>query len=229
MHLEKEVLPSLNPATLEDSGPIIANHETPLTSHAPSEDDSTQPTTPSSVMAQFAPRPYHYLSTKSPGRATSTLPLPIIPVIPNISFAFRVPKRASISTASEAIKAPKLSNEEHLAVAIEATSQNKGRDDIIDTDSDTVPSSPPKPAPKSWADLVRAKAPRSSKISDKAGGEEVAQLNGFLAPKTTSLSEALSSYSVDGVKEDAKISFLEPRGLVNTGNMCYMNSVGRFN
>lgn len=43
-------------------------------------------------------------------------------------------------------------------------------------------------------------------------------------PKNESLADALNTY-VTGAREN-KIAFLEPRGLVNTGNMCYMNSVG---
>ena len=52
-----------------------------------------------------------------------------------------------------------------------------------------------------------------------------AQTNGVLPTKTESLADALSSYSVESIRDSSKISFLEPRGLVNTGNMCYMNSV----
>ena len=51
------------------------------------------------------------------------------------------------------------------------------------------------------------------------------QTNGVAPIQAGSLSEALSSYSVVEAKENSRIAFLEPRGLVNTGNMCYMNSV----
>ncbi|EMC98527.1 hypothetical protein BAUCODRAFT_66730 [Baudoinia panamericana UAMH 10762] len=46
--------------------------------------------------------------------------------------------------------------------------------------------------------------------------------NGTALPKTATLAEALRQYSVQSA---APIPFLEPRGLVNTGNMCYMSSV----
>lgn len=49
--------------------------------------------------------------------------------------------------------------------------------------------------------------------------------NGLLSTKTGTLAEALSSYNVKNDNEASKISFVKPRGLVNTGNMCYMNSV----
>ena len=81
---------------------------------------------------------------------------------------------------------------------------------------------PSKPAPpKSWADLVRAK---------NAGAASGAQTNGVSSamktqalPKSASLAEALRQYT----SASGRLQFLEPRGLVNTGNMCYMNSVSR--
>lgn len=91
-------------------------------------------------------------------------------------------------------------------------------------DNTTPP--PQKIAPKSWADLVRATVkPKKPKSSEDGDGTDTTQANGFTALKTDSLFHALSSYQVDDLKADTRISFIEPRGLVNTGNMCYMNSV----
>jgi len=45
---------------------------------------------------------------------------------------------------------------------------------------------------------------------------------GFAQSSASTIAEALQAYRA-GVVE--KLAFLEPRGLVNTGNMCYMNSV----
>ena len=78
---------------------------------------------------------------------------------------------------------------------------------------------PPKPAPKSWADLVRTKAAAGATAGQANGASTT---NGIQAPKSASLPDALRQYSV---QSGATLSFLEPRGLVNTGNMCYMNSV----
>lgn len=83
-----------------------------------------------------------------------------------------------------------------------------------------VASPPPKAAPKSWADLVRSKAPPSSAAAPSSTNG--ALTNGVNASRATSLSDALRDFDVDS---ERKICFLEPRGLVNTGNMCYMNSV----
>ena len=87
-------------------------------------------------------------------------------------------------------------------------------------------STPPiKIAPKSWAELVRSQpASLRSQVPPLANG--IANpVNGFALDKINSLGEALTSYNITEGKEPSKLSFLEPRGLVNTGNMCYMNSV----
>ena len=57
-----------------------------------------------------------------------------------------------------------------------------------------------------------------------AGIDSQAQLNGFDSPKAGSIASVLSTFGAPGTNE-SKIAFLEPRGLVNTGNMCYMNAV----
>ncbi|KAI0849324.1 cysteine proteinase [Daldinia vernicosa] len=55
-----------------------------------------------------------------------------------------------------------------------------------------------------------------------ASGNGGVGVGSFTKSNTSSLAEALRSYRVGGGQ---KISFLEPRGLINPGNMCYMNSV----
>lgn len=209
----------------EDSEPRSSTLETPLTSHAPSEEDSTQPTTPSSITAQVTPQSQINTATKTSSRPHA-LPLPIIPVIPNFPLASKAPKRPSVGAISEVLKPPERSNEDHLDVAVEAGSQIKSVDAPSDPEPVLALTSPStKPAHKSWADLVRTKAQPKSSDGNKIQENGIGQSNGFTTSKITSLAEALSSYNVDDVKHDAKISFLEPRGLVNTGNMCYMNSV----
>lgn len=74
-------------------------------------------------------------------------------------------------------------------------------------------------APKSWADLVRKQAAANG-VSSGAG---VSVFNGFGAATNENLGDVLGGINV--AEEPSKVSFLRPRGLVNTGNMCYMNSV----
>lgn len=92
-------------------------------------------------------------------------------------------------------------------------------DGEADVETATPASPSPKPAPKSWADLVRRNN-ATAMVAGFSNGSVVG--NGVVLPQSASLADALKQYSV---QIDAKLSFLEPRGLVNTGNMCYMNSV----
>jgi ubiquitin carboxyl-terminal hydrolase 10 len=88
----------------------------------------------------------------------------------------------------------------------------------------TKASPPPKAAPKSWAELLRSKNAAAAKQAPVVtNGNAVA--NAGTAPKSNSLADVLASFSVHS---DKKVAFLEPRGLVNSGNLCYMNSVSIF-
>ena len=89
---------------------------------------------------------------------------------------------------------------------------------------DAASGPPAKAAPKSWADLVRTTAPPKMASAVPESNAAIST-NGAVIDKSESLINALSSYNVENVRNSSKISFLEPRGLVNTGNMCYMNSV----
>ena len=189
--------------------------ETPLTSQPPSEALSTQPTTPSSE-----------ITPKMNASNRPTVPLmPIVPAIPNLPLTSRPSKRASVSVASDVVNgAP--SNADHLANAVETAAEVKAVENENSAKSvETVSSPPTKAAPKSWADLVKTMGQNSKAIISQVTSDSASQTNAFVPPKTGSLADALSSYSVKDSNENAKIAFLEPRGLVNTGNMCYMNSV----
>lgn len=93
------------------------------------------------------------------------------------------------------------------------------------------------PAPSSWANLF-AKTPvaqvigtngnaadeASSIAADSDAAAAATEVIGapFVKPSTSSVVDAINAYRV---KAPEAIPFLEPRGLINTGNMCYMNSV----
>lgn len=91
-----------------------------------------------------------------------------------------------------------------------------------------------RPPPTSWAKLF-AKTPVAAVVSINGDNEASHEANGAavegdpdvvsstLLSKANSIAEAIRSYKVYGAEE--KTVFLEPRGLINTGNMCYMNSV----
>ena len=185
---------------------------------------STQPTTPSSAA------PSQQVTPKNNSSGRPNVPIvPIVPAIPNISLASRPSKRASVSGASDAIdNAAPLSNDHPLG-DIETAARNDGDeiDDVAER-SEAAKSPPFKAAPKSWADLVRTMGPPPNPGTPQAaqvGSGSTAQVNGFAPAKAGSLAEALSSYSVKESSGISKFGFLEPRGLVNAGNMCYMNAV----
>ena len=85
----------------------------------------------------------------------------------------------------------------------------------------TINSPPPHAwaKPKAWAGLFNPAT--ASLAASSNGGNTTA--SSFGKSNAESLAEALRSF--DAVSNDSKVAFLEPRGLVNTGNMCYMNSV----
>ena len=185
---------------------------------------STQPTTPSSAA------PSQQVTPKNNSSGRPNVPIvPIVPAIPNIPLASRPSKRASVSGASDAIdSAAPLSSDHPLGDIV--TAARNGGDEIGDpAERDEGAKSPSfKAPPKSWADLVRTMGPPPTPGTPQVaqvGSSSTAQVNGFAPAKAGSLAEALSSYSVKESSGSSKFAFLEPRGLVNAGNMCYMNSV----
>ena len=197
---------------LPRDAPIL---ETPSTSQPPSEALSTQPTTPSSE-----------ITPKLNATSRPNVPLlPIVPAIPNLPLASRPSKRASVSAISDVVKSAP-SNADHLANAVETAAKvNAKENEEFATSAETVISPPIKPALKSWADLVRTMGQSNTTRATPTSSDSAVQTNAFAPNKAGSLADALNSYSVKDNSENAKIAFLEPRGLVNTGNMCYMNSV----
>ena len=154
-----------------------------------------------------------------------TVPLiPIVPAVPNLPLTSRPSKRTSFSATSDVNGTP--SNADHLANAVETAAKVIAEENEASAKSvETVTSPPIKAAPKSWADLVRTMGQNSTARTAQVPSDSATQTNTFAPAKAGSLADALSSYSVKDNDGNAKIAFLEPRGLVNTGNMCYMNSV----
>ncbi|KAL8712864.1 MAG: hypothetical protein Q9220_003072 [cf. Caloplaca sp. 1 TL-2023] len=188
--------------------------ETPLTSIAPSETDSTQPTTPSSAVTPAPSRQQN--STISKPRHQTNLSIPIIPAVPHIALPSRPPKQPSTSITSEKIESALPSNADYLSNAVQAATQ------VNHEEASATASPPVKPAPKSWADLVRTN-PSNQASTTKALQIQALGANSLQSPKVTSLNEVLRNF--DGESKSNRMTFIEPRGLVNTGNMCYMNSV----
>lgn len=176
--------------------------QTPATSHAPSETGSTHPTTPSSA----TPAPADSRTPTATSATGAKQPVPLVPVVPIVPSG--VPRPAS----KEGGDKPGTTTPTTAAQGTsEATKETEGV---------TAEKPTPRPAPKSWADLVKSKSqPRVS-----AGGPPSTE-TGSARTRSESLVDVLQSLPPDVNQYGDKIPFLEPRGLVNTGNMCYMNSV----
>jgi ubiquitin carboxyl-terminal hydrolase 10 len=92
--------------------------------------------------------------------------------------------------------------------------------------SDPKPTSPAtKGRPTLWTGLF--KAPTSTATTSTNGEQNDSSAtvsnSNFSKANTESLVDALRAFNAN--TSDAKLAFIMPRGLVNTGNMCYMNSV----
>lgn len=187
--------------------PSDAEIDTPSTSHPPSEVDVALPATPSAL-------PPTQPST-IPAKHTRNTTKPAVPLIPIRSA--KAPSAAS--TTQKSIKSPPPNQQDSSNT--DSTPTAAPETDV--SAEETPKGSPPKPAaPKSWAELLRAKAAPAAIQPPVIPNGVVAPVTGPTAPKNNTLADVLASFSVDSAK---KVSFLEPRGLVNTGNLCYMNSI----
>ncbi|KAL2218288.1 ubiquitin-specific protease [Thermoascus aurantiacus ATCC 26904] len=216
----KDSLPSEQTESQEEtkpaevSAPAPSEPETPTTSHAASEADSTQPTTPSSAVPQSSGRtPAQPQSQAKPSRPA----VPVVPIVPIVPGTSRSQAKDDTSRASVTPN-PSPAAETGPEVPAEPAAASSGGA----SEEPAKPASPPRAAPKSWADLVRSKTlPRGA----GAPAPSPAEGGGLAASRAESLVDVLNSLGTDVDQYSDKIAFIEPRGLVNTGNMCYMNSV----
>lgn len=214
-------LPARDPAETEEHTQIVesaeptatatSEQETPATSQAQSEADSTHPTTPSSAMPPATPQ------TQAATGHTRKATIPAVPFVP-IKPAVLTSHRKG-STATSTAERPSTvgdAPQEGGGSAEQATVASPESERTATATSPTL-----KAAPKSWADLVRTKKAAAA-AAPASGSNGVSAVNGFAAAKSDSMADVLRTYNVNA---DNKIGFLAPRGLVNTGNMCYMNSI----
>lgn len=166
--------------------------ETPSTSHPPSENEPVS--AEHTPVKPAAPVPSHNRSQTKPA-------VPLIPI--------------------RSVKAPSAGSTTQKSAKSPAAESKAVGDSTVEGAEESKASAAPKPAPSSWAALLRKNAPAQAPAPPATNGV-ASPTNGPPPPVSNSLGDALASFSVDS---DKKISFLEPRGLVNTGNLCYMNSV----
>ncbi len=202
--------------------------ETPSTSQ-PSEDTvASSPTTPSSVQ----PAKPATTTPSAPAAAKPAVPavpaLPVVPALPKAS-----PKETKPAVSAEqrpAAAAPEQQTEKSTAPTTEG--------ETVAAEAETTEAAPPAPAwskPKLWTGLFSKPGGAAASTSAAAttaqaqtngntaeGSAAAPATGGFAKANASSLAQALQAYRP--ITPD-KLAFLEPRGLVNTGNMCYMNSV----
>lgn len=145
--------------------------------------------------------------------------VPIVPVVPR-----HVPRdsTASISAAALTSLPQPVTDNPVVEVADKSPEQAQLPDGASEI---KTPSPIQKVAHKSWADLVRSNASKQPSVAPLVTSNTIPQGDGDKS-KSFSLAAVLNSIQAGQFdSDDHKISFLEPRGLVNTGNMCYMNSV----
>ncbi|TVY40797.1 putative ubiquitin carboxyl-terminal hydrolase [Lachnellula subtilissima] len=199
-------------SSAETSDAAIPRPETPSTNHPQSEGtSSTTPTTPSSIQQTSATADGDI--TPLAAKPTRKLTVPAVPIISAL------PKSAPRDTSKQAThKVAEEVQSEHPAVDITQEDTQAGNNQ--GPTEETVVESQAWKTPKLWTGLFNPNASANAYPTSGSGAEAV---SGNSKSNAESLVEALRSFSA--VSNDAKVSFLEPRGLVNTGNMCYMNSV----
>ncbi|KAK5096948.1 hypothetical protein LTR24_002389 [Lithohypha guttulata] len=182
--------------------------ETPTTIPSDTQSDhmSTQPTTPSSAVAPAVK------SQQTPTQQkASRVAMPVVPVIP--------------AMPSSPVAARKVHRDSTASVRSKADTESVVLSEEVAKPEPSAEASPPAPvappAPKSWADLIRKQSASNGTSSGSTLGAPV--INGLSVPRSESLGEVLGEINI--AEAPLKIAFLKPRGLVNTGNMCYMNSV----
>jgi ubiquitin carboxyl-terminal hydrolase 10 len=134
-------------------------------------------------------------------------------------------------------------------VAPETAPEGSTKAEVLEKDALEKPTEPEpaaepapavKPPPANWADLLKKPAatapgkfnpvngtassstPVNGHSTDNVVGATNGSTSSFTKANASSVAEAIHSFHV-GLAD--QVSFLEPRGLINTGNMCYMNSV----
>lgn len=154
---------------------------------------------------------------------TATPPKPVVPAVPKLPSK-TTPKQVAADAAKP-------------AAAEDATTPEKSGPSIAvaeDAATGEEAASAPAPAqkPTSWANLFAKRqqqaaaangaSPASSVSGDVPNGNGATST--FANKSSSSVAEAIRAYKVNS---GGKASYIEPRGLINTGNMCYMNSVSR--
>jgi ubiquitin carboxyl-terminal hydrolase 10 len=218
---------------------LPARSETPSTQDQPSESTAevlSPPTTPSSVQplkASAAPATPAAVKPVTPAVPA----VPVVPALPKASPKETKPAAGAEKASAGAKPVAATSGEQQIEPAQPAA---ESADGSAEEKASEAAQPAPAPAaawskPKLWAGLFNkpggsaastsaaATAAPTQTNGDTTNGSAVAPGAGsFAKANASSLAQALQAYRPTSPD---RLAFLEPRGLVNTGNMCYMNSV----
>lgn len=192
--------------------------------HSSTQDQLPETAASSTVAASSSAQP----PTVTPTAVKPAVPaVPVVPALPKAS-----PKETKATASVEAAAETK------PAVATSAEQQAESAKPPTESVDGAAAAAPPVPAwtkPKLWTGLF-SKPNGAVASTSSAATDTQAETNGstaegpaampgagsFAKANASSLAQALQAYRPSAPD---RLAFLEPRGLVNTGNMCYMNSV----
>lgn len=190
-----------------------------LHSEAPSSPPVALPAA-SSVATDVSPSESKPAQAVTSHKRNPTKPVvPIIPIKPIGPNNTTTSPRSGVSENQS--QDAKTSPKSEIAIPSAPQAQAIAAENMSENSSD-VSAPAEKAAPKSWAELLRSKAAATASGAGAPPAVGSVVTTGVVVPKANSLADAVRLYDV---KNESKIAFLKPRGLVNTGNMCYMNSV----
>ncbi|KAI5296354.1 hypothetical protein KEM52_003704, partial [Ascosphaera acerosa] len=195
-----------------------------------------------------AAQPHTTKEQEAQGSTAAATARPAVPIVPVVPISAQQPAVAGTkpATTPSAPTDPVESQEQPAPQSFEtqptAPAATQGPAE------GPAPAAPTKAAPpKSWADLVRkrtaaANLGNASSLASVGAAATSTSLTGVAlasgAPatpaaaagatngiKSSSMRDVLAAVSRSELPFSQRVAFIEPRGLVNTGNMCYMNSV----
>lgn len=213
--------------TPKSTKPVHSASEAPATENTVEKHrkEATRPTTSTSDASV----------SESAGRSTTPRSaIPVVPVVPAVPKSS--PKAARASTADKATEDSRAAASQ--AEEAEATAADPGASDQPQQEEKASPKPAARRPVSSWSALFARPGASASKSQSGADGSSHGSANGVSSAhggqaangdaarspgNASPISAALRAYRV-GTPQ--KIKFIEPRGLINIGNMCYMNSVG---
>lgn len=155
---------------------------------------------------------------KKPNQKLNTPALSIVPALPR-----SIPRQViSPASVKESTKRKSDQNESLLQSNIASVENSQEASPTALKESNSIPQTKAWVTPKIWAGIFHPVDTPST-----AESREAHLKKNDTSSKSVNETSSLAGYlkSFDASSGESNVTFLEPRGLVNAGNMCYMNSV----